>query len=100
MPASTDQPELAVQLAETPADDDQRAEARDVARGVLAVMAEAIRRDVDENDRDGPDRLLLADVFDAAVPYVGDPRVRPLVLPLAKLAQRMYRAAMSGEETP
>lgn len=72
--------------------------ARAVARTLLAAMAEAIRAGVNEDGEDGGDRLALADVFDAAHPYVGEPYTRPLVLPIAQLAQRMYRAAAAAAE--
>lgn len=71
----------------------QQEQAREVARTLLAAMAEAIRADVDPTDEDAGDRLALAAVFEAARPYVGDRHARALVLPISRLAQRMYRAA-------
>lgn len=70
--------------------DTEQEHARAVARELLAIVAAAIRRDASLVPDD--DRLILADAFEAAVPLVGNPVARPVVLPLAKLAQRMYAA--------
>ncbi len=71
----------------------EQEDAREVARHLLTIVGAAIRYDAGL-DLDN-DRLLLAEAFEAAVPLVGNPVARPIVLPLAKLAQRMYAAGVA-----
>lgn len=74
----------------------EQSQARDVAGELLTILAAAIRRDV-ASGTDDADRLLLAEIFEAAHPLVGNPVARPLVLPVAKLAQRMYAVATAEQ---